>query len=144
MEIHAKVSGHIHRPCEKVFDAIVNPDQIKGYFVSEAKGNWVPGQELLWMFADVCVDLQVEVLEVIASRSLSFRWQASSKAAIVNILLTATDEDQTQIQITEGPFLLDETEVQMAMKQTQGWTDFICSMKAYLYTGINLRSGQMS
>jgi hypothetical protein len=33
--------------------------------------------------------------------------------------------------------------VTVALQQTQGWTDFICSMKAFLYGGINLRSGRV-
>ena len=32
--------------------------------------------------------------------------------------------------------------IEKALQQTQGWTDFICSMKAFLYCGINLRNGR--
>ena len=35
-------------------------------------------------------------------------------------------------------------EVSKALLQTQGWTDFVNSLKAYLYTGINLRNGKMN
>ncbi|MFT6850543.1 MAG: hypothetical protein ACJATA_001357 [Sphingobacteriales bacterium] len=39
---------------------------------------------------------------------------------------------------------MNEEGVQRAMRQTQGWTDFICSLKGFLYTGINLRTGKMN
>lgn len=39
----------INAPAEKVWDALVNPEQTKKYmFGCEAVSDWKPGSELLW------------------------------------------------------------------------------------------------
>ncbi len=50
---------------------------------------------------------------------------------------------KTNIEISESGFEMKKKENKKALLQTQGWTDFICSLKAYLYTGVNLRNGKV-
>jgi hypothetical protein len=74
---------------------------------------------------------------------ISFEWAASGISALVSIHFTVIDPDSTSVTITEESFPFDQAGVAKALQQTQGWTDFICSMKAYLYCGINLRNGRV-
>jgi hypothetical protein len=46
------------------------------------------------------------------------------------------------VAITEGGWPKGDEGIQRALGQIRGWTDFICSMKAYLQHGINLREGR--
>ncbi|MCF4102527.1 SRPBCC domain-containing protein [Gillisia sp. M10.2A] len=142
MEINVKVSNQIASSPEEVFDAIVNPEKIIRYFVSNTSGPIIPNAKLHWEFKDYCVSLDVDVLEVIKDKHISFEWEASGKRSSVQISIDKKEEQLTQITITESPFSLIESDVKKALQQTQGWTDFICSLKAFLYTGINLRSGK--
>ena len=144
MDVPVKISAHITRPREEVFDAIVNPKKIVHYFVSDTSGPISSNTKLHWEFKDHDVSLDVNVLEIIKNKHITFEWEASEKRTTVHISLEEKDNLQTRITITESPFNLEESEVKKALQQTQGWTDFICSLKAFLYTGINLRSGKYS
>lgn len=44
--------------------------------------------------------------------------------------------------ITETGWPMDDEGVARALEQTAGWVDFLCSMKAYLVYGVNLREGR--
>ena len=52
------------------------------------------------------------------------------------------DGDGTRLVATEGPFERTEEGVKRALGQTQGWTDFSLSLRAYLQHGLNLRLGK--
>ena len=135
------VTHSIHRPVATVYEAVVDPGKISGYFTTQVKGDFAAGQSVEWVFADVGVTLPVKVLEVEPNVRIAFSWEASGQQATVVIQFKKLDDHQVEIAITEGPFDNSETGIQRLLQQTQGWTDFICSLKAYLYTGINLRTG---
>ena len=102
------------------------------------------GKSIAWEFKDYNISIQVNVLEVIEDQLISFRWSASGEIGIVNIFLTEKNKSSTDIEITEDFIETTKDMTNKALQQTQGWTDFICSLKAYLYTGINLRNGQFN
>lgn len=144
MSIQVKVSDHILKPIEVVFKAIVDPTKITKYFVSDASDFISEGKNIEWEFRDYNVKLTVDVLKVIKNEQITFDWEASGKKARVSISLISENADKTKITITEDSFEANEDGIAKALQQTQGWTDFICSLKAYLYTGINLRNGKMN
>ena len=139
MDIKVDVKDSIAKSIEEVFDAIVNPEQIIKYFASEVSGKLDLGEKVFWSFDDAGVKLEVTILKIEHNKHISFQWEASGKTAVVDIELETKNQNLTDIRIRESSFELNESEVQMALGQTQGWTDFICSLKAYLYAGINLR-----
>jgi len=81
---------------------------------------------------------------VIENEQITFDWEASGNKATVSMSLSSKEENKTKLVITENSFEANEKGIAKALQQTQGWTDFICSLKAYLYTGINLRNGKMN
>jgi len=80
----------------------------------------------------------------VKNESISFEWDASGKLARVDVVMESVSTNKTTLEITESSYELSEKEVSKALQQMQGWTDFICSLKAYLYTGVNLRNGKMA
>ena len=143
MNIQVNVRDNVLKPIDDVFDAIVNPDRITGYFASGSDRRLEEGKIVKWTFSDVGMVLEVNVTKVEQNKRISFDWVASGQLATVDINLKKEDKEKTNIVITEGLFYPDEAGIQKALQQTQGWTDFICSLKAYLYTGINLRNGHV-
>ena len=141
MAITVHVKDKIFKPVREVYDAIADPEQLSGYFVTRSSGPIGSGETLTWEWDDFGVVLEIDVLEVDPGHLIEFEWDAGVKQAIVRIMLNEVEDSATAIEITENVFELNEEEVAMALEQTQGWTDFICSLKAYLYTGINLRTG---
>jgi uncharacterized protein YndB with AHSA1/START domain len=143
MDIDVKVKDKILKPIAEVFDAVVDPQKLSNFFISGASGPLEEGVSITWFFDDIGGQLPVTVKVVRDNELIVFEWAASGIKAQVSIALTAIDPDSTSITITEKAFPFDQTGVSKALQQTQGWTDFICSMKAYLYCGINLRSGRV-
>ncbi len=144
MSIVVNVKDKIKKPVYEVWDAIINPEKINKYFVSKASAAIDAGKVIHWEFADYNVTIDIEIVQVVLNKSIKFRWDASRKIAEVEMLFSVKNKNETAIEITESAFDLNVDEMQKAMQQTQGWTDFICSLKAYLYTGINLRSGKFN
>jgi uncharacterized protein YndB with AHSA1/START domain len=142
MDINVKVKDKVLKPIAEVFEAIVNPDKLSNFFISRASGPIRQGESVTWFFDDIGGQLPIEVKVVHENKLITFDWAASGIKAQVDIHLTVHDPTTTSITITEKSFQLDKTGVSKALQQTQGWTDFICSMKAYLYCGINLRNGR--
>jgi uncharacterized protein YndB with AHSA1/START domain len=139
---NVNVKYRISEPIENVFDAIINPEKITKYFVSKVNGKLAEGKQILWNFEDVGVKCEVDVLKVVENKQINFNWNAIGKPpSAVTISLDSDKDNHTNIEITENSFELSKEGVQKALGQTQGWTDFICSLKAYLYAGINLRNG---
>ncbi|PKA83728.1 uncharacterized protein YndB with AHSA1/START domain [Ulvibacter sp. MAR_2010_11] len=142
MKLDVKVKNTIQRSVEEVFEAIVNPEKLTGYFVSATNARITEGAKIKWEFADYNVTVNVDVKEVVLNRKIVFDWSASGVKAEVTLSFHSETTSKTTLEITERTFEFSEEGVAKAMQQTQGWTDFICSLKAYLYTGINLRSGK--
>ncbi len=142
MGFNVKVNDTILKPVEEVFDAIINPEKITKYFASKVSGGLTQNKKVVWSFEDVGMELEVDVLKVQKDSLISLQWSACGKPTTINIYLEIESDDLTKIEITESSFELNEEDVSKAMGQTQGWTDFICCMKGYLYGGINLRRGR--
>lgn len=132
----------ILKPINLVFKAIIDRDQISNYFTTEASSNLIEGKKVIWKWEDVGAQLEVEVLKVIENQMVVFKWQATGKPTKVTIELKAKEPNKTELHISEGTFTFSEEDVPKAIQQTQGWTDFVCCLKGFLYTGANLRTGK--
>jgi len=71
---------------------------------------------------------------------ITFLWGGEHEPTQVEISLVA-DGDVTKVTIDEHPFELAEEAAVRAIRQTQGWTEFCCGLRAYLEHGIDLRRG---
>jgi uncharacterized protein YndB with AHSA1/START domain len=133
-----RVESRIKRAPADVFAAIVDPVKMSQYFISSGSGPLVPGARIDWAWADVGAKTTIEVLEIDANRRIAFRWPADGPSTHVTLTLEP-DGERTKLVATEGPFELTDAGVKRALGQTQGWTDFSCSLRAYVVHGINLR-----
>ncbi len=65
MDLRFEVSGRINRPVEEVFEAVVNPEKLSGYFTTGgAKGRLETGAVVYWDFHDVPGAFPVKIVEV--------------------------------------------------------------------------------
>lgn len=134
------VKDRIDARPEDVFDKIQKSRHLCGFFVSESSGDLKSNEQINWTFGDANAQIDIIVKEVKPNEKISFQWQAGAHPTEVGIDISA-DGAATIIRISEGEF--DSTAIKKMMEQTQGWTDFLCSLKAYIYTGINLRRGRI-
>ena len=138
MKLTAKASLQIQKPVEDVFDAVVDPQKITGYFIAESSGRMETGRELQWEFGDFPGKLPVQVREVKANQLVSFVWDEDT---VVNISFEGQRDGTTVVHITEGEKELSEESLNWLIGNTFGWGNFLDCLKAYLEYGINLRRG---
>lgn len=138
MKLIAKASIQIQKPIEEVFEAIVNPEKMTQYFISESNGRMVTGQELIWKFPEFPDECPVKEIKVEANRSVSFVWD---KETIVNIVLTSQSDKSTVVKVTEDGKEYSEKNLKWLVGNTEGWANFLACMKAWLEYGIHLRKG---
>ena len=141
MNVEVNVRERVLKPVNQVFAAIINPEQMKHYFISGASGPMRVGSHVEWQFADVSAKVLVDVLEVEQNRKIAFEWAACGDKTRVTFDLTADDRNTTVVVVKEASFPLDEEGVKRALGQNAGWTDTLCCLKAYPQFGINLRAG---
>lgn len=144
MSLGFKISGRIAKPVDEVFDAVVNPKKLSGYFttIGGASAPLVEGTTVTWWG-----DVPVEVDEIMPAERIVLRWDASQPAGApsyktrIEMKFDALDGDATMVTIAESGWVEDENGRSKSYLNCEGWTQMLCCMKAYLEHGINLREG---
>jgi uncharacterized protein YndB with AHSA1/START domain len=144
MALGFNVSARIAKPAPEVFDAVVNPAKLSGYFttIRGASAPLVAGTTVTWWG-----DIPVEVDEVKPHERIVLRWDATDadgKPAYktrIEMKFQALDDGGTLVTIAESGWKDDPVGLRRSHLNCEGWTQMLCSMKAYLEYGINLREG---
>lgn len=139
--IKAKVQLGILKPAEEIFDAIVNPDKMTKYFISESTSKMESGKTLTWKWTDYVGEHEIKVGKIEQDKVVSFEWNGSGLNCVVVITLESKGENKTLVKITESDWPADYKGANQCMGQVEGWTHFLLCMKAYLEYGIDLRVG---
>lgn len=147
------VSGRIAKPVGEVFEAVVDPKQLSGYFTTGgAKGRLETGATVTWDFHDFPGAFPVDVVEVEKDKRIVLRWDASEGDSpdtaqpagyktTVTMTFTPIGERRTLVSITEEGWRETPAALKSSYGNCEGWTGMLCAMKAYLEHGINLREG---
>jgi uncharacterized protein YndB with AHSA1/START domain len=139
--IKTKVQMGILKPANEVFEAIVDPDKMNKYFITTSTGRMESGNKLTWTWEDFDVAHEIKVKEVEKDKLVSFTWVGSGVECLVVISLVPKGDSQTLVKITESDWPADFQGAKRCMGQVEGWTHFLCCLKAYLEYGVNLRVG---
>ena len=145
MSVGFKVSGRIAKPVAEVFDAVVNPTKLSGYFTTlgGASAPLVAGTTVTWWGGKV----PVEVDEIEAGRRIVLRWDGSgpdvkpSYKTRIEMSFEPLDDGATFVTISESGWREDEAGRKTSYGNCEGWSQMLSCMKAYLEYGINLREG---
>lgn len=147
MAYEFQVSGRVSKPVEEVFEAVVNPDTLSGYFTTGgAKGRLQTGSTVTWDFHDFPGAFPVHVVEVEKNRRIVLRWGAAADGdpagsydTTVTMTFQALDDGRTLVTIAETGFLENSAGQKASYGNCEGWTGMLCAMKVYLEHGIRLR-----
>ena len=137
-KINVKAGITVYKPLEEVFEAIVNPEIMTNYFISKSSGRLEEGKEVIWQFPEFEWSDTVQIKEIIPNKLIVWNWDPKS---IVKIELEEDVNKNTTVRVREEGHQLDEAGIKWAIGQTEGWTNFLTCMKAWLEYGINLRKG---
>jgi len=123
-----------------VFHAIVNPDQMKNYFIESASGPMIEGETVTWKFPEFDRQFPVRVDRIVENKYISFFWNTMDGTETqVEISLTETEPGVTFVQVSEKARDMDEAGIEWLKSNTEGWANFLAFLKAWLEYGINLR-----
>lgn len=140
LDIKAKIQ--VQKPIETVFEAIVDPKHMSGYFIAGGSGRIEEDKELNWTFPEFDVNVPVLGARTESPGFVSFYWDAGNgKKCLVTMTLEAKGANDTLVTVTEGSMDNDEAGLKWLKSNTEGWANFLACLKAYLEYGINLRKG---
>jgi uncharacterized protein YndB with AHSA1/START domain len=139
--LEIKVAIQIQKPQSTVFEAIVDPDEMSNYFISESSGRMEEGRELMWRFPEFDMEFPINVGKLMEDEYVSYTWEADGETLLVEMTLTPQGDGSTVVTVTEKSRANDEAGLQWLMGNAGGWANFLACLKAYLEYGINLRKG---
>ena len=143
------VGGRISKPVHEVFEAVVDPGQLSGYFTTGgAQGRLETGATVTWDFHDFPGAFPVHVVEVQQDRKVVLRWDAADGQdegglyqTTVTMSFESLDDGRTLVSIAEEGFRESAAGKKAAFGNCEGWTGMLCALKVYIEHGINLREG---
>lgn len=138
--LEINVAMQISKPINEVFEAIVNPEKMCNYFISQSTGRMEEGNDLIWKFPEF--DMKVPVKVVKAEPNLiSYYWENSGENLLVEMKLSTVGDNFTLVKISEKSMENNEAGLKWLSGNSFGWSNFLSCLKAYLEFGINLRKG---
>lgn len=141
MKLTAKATIQIQKPINSVFEAIIDPTKMNQYFIESSTGKLETDKTVEWKFPEFD-ELYPVVGKIIRKYEyISFDWSGGKQNMLVEIVLEKQTDDSTVVKIVEHEMNDDEAGIKQVIGQTEGWANFLASLKAYLEYGINLRKG---
>ena len=136
-----KTAIQIQKLAHDVFEAIVDPEKMSNYFISQSTGRMEAGKEIFWKFPEFDEQFPVRVDKIEKNKYVSYYWDTDGKELLVEMQLTTVSDNSTLVIITEKSMPNDEAGIKWLKGNTEGWANFLACLKAYLEYGINLRQG---
>jgi uncharacterized protein YndB with AHSA1/START domain len=138
MILESNASLQIQKTAEEVFEAIVNPEKMTNYFISESTGRLETGKVVRWKFPEFDDTFPITEVKVDSNKLISFIWDPET---VVKIILEQLPDESTVVRVNENGKSFNEDNLKWALQNSGGWANFLACMKAYLEYGIQLRKG---
>jgi uncharacterized protein YndB with AHSA1/START domain len=140
-KLEINVAMQIQKPINEVFEAIVNPEKMSNYFISESTGIMEENKNLIWKFPEFDFECPIRVGKIIKDNYISYFWMMDNLELFVEISLSEQENNTTLVSISEKSRENDEAGIKWLSRNSFGWSNFLACLKAYLEYGINLRKG---
>jgi uncharacterized protein YndB with AHSA1/START domain len=139
--LEIKQEIQVQKPVHEVFQAIIDPAKMTGYFISNSSGSMEEGKEIEWQFPEFEEKFTIKVNKMEPDKYISYYWEVEGKSLLVEIRLSPKENNSTLVTVTEKSMPNDEKGIKWLAGNTGGWSNFLACLKAYLEYGINLRKG---
>ena len=140
-KLEIKCAMQIQKPIHEVFEAIIIPEKMSNYFISQSSGIIEEGKNLIWKFPEFDFECPVKVQKVEKDKYISFYWENSGVNLFVEITLLEKENNSTLVSISEKSMENNEAGLKWLSGNSFGWSNFLACLKAYLEYNINLRKG---
>lgn len=141
--LEIKTGLQVLKPAAEVFDAIVDPDKMKNYFIGSSTGIMKDGEVLTWKFPEMDIEFPVTIGKIEENKYISYHWDGAmdGEQTFVEMNLKAVTDDITFISVTEKSKENNEAGIKWLKNNTEGWANFLACLKAWLEYGVHLRKG---
>jgi uncharacterized protein YndB with AHSA1/START domain len=139
--LEIKCALQILKPAGEVFEAIIDPSKMSGYFIARGSGKMEEGRHLIWKFPEFDMDVPVRVGKIQRDSYIAFNWDMDNTELLVEMTLVPKGNNSTVVTVTEKGMENNEAGLKWLKGNTEGWANFLACLKAYLEYGINLRKG---
>ena len=142
-----KISFTVHlsilKPVEEVFDAVVQPEKLSGYFTASASAPMREGSIVKWRFPEFSEEFPVTIRKIIRNDTIVLECESQEGGynTTVTMKFEALDANSTLVSISEEGWRPTEKGIRSSYSNCSGWMHMLCSLKGYLEYGINLRKG---
>src|SRR5687768_18357338 len=102
MNLKFQVQLKIQKPVAEVFDGVVNPKKLSGYFVQKASGPIAEGAIVKWKFPEFAEEFDVVVRQVVQNERIVLEWEAQERGynTRVEMSFKPLDAENTMVQIS--------------------------------------------
>lgn len=122
----------INKPASEVFEAIVDPEKMGGYWFSSGTARVEQGKTITWKYEEYGAEGDIHVLSVEENKEIVFNWGETT----VTMTFHETD-GSTIIEVTESGMKADDPDIVAKMLgQKEGWVYMLTCMKGYVENGI--------
>ena len=139
--LEIKAAIQIQKPIHEVFEAIVDPSKMSGYFISKGSARMEDGKQIIWQFPEFDMECPIRVGKIETDKYISYYWEFDQLELLVEMNLSSASNNSTLVKVTEKSRNNDEAGINWLRQNTEGWANFLACLKAYLEYGINLRKG---
>lgn len=131
----------ILKPVHEVFEAVADAAKMSSYFLKSSSGRLETGKTIIWHFVEVEAEVPVHVVKSEQDKYLSYRWDNEGHETLCEITFeSAKNGAATIVRIKEsGHDRNDNKVIKWLKSNTEGWAQFLVSLKGYCEYGINLR-----
>ena len=143
MEPKFEVQLKIRKTVQEVFEAVVDPKKLSGYFTKTASGRLAEGTTVMWSFPEFPGEFPVKVREVVPDQLIVLHWESQEGGydTKVEMRFKPLDDGNTMVQVRESGWRDTPKGIESSYSNCGGWMHMACGLKAYLEYGINLRDG---
>jgi uncharacterized protein YndB with AHSA1/START domain len=139
--LEIKTALQISKPANEVFEAIIDPEIMSNYFISQGSAKMEEGKHILWRFPEFDSEFPIRVDKLEKNKYISYYWDMDGIDLLVEITLKELNGKATLVTVREKSRKNDEAGIKWLKGNTEGWANFLACLKAYLEYGINLRKG---
>ena len=142
-ELEIKAGLQVLKQVKEVFEAIVDPEKMKNYFISKSSGYMKEGESLIWKFPEMDIEFTVKIGKIEKDKYISYYWDGAfdGEQTFVEINLLPVEDKVTFVSITEKSKPNNEAGIKWLKSNTEGWANFLACLKAWMEYGIHLRKG---
>jgi uncharacterized protein YndB with AHSA1/START domain len=138
--LEIKAGIQVAKPINEVYDAIINPDKMKNYFISKSSGIIEENKIIQWGFPEMDMLFDIRVGKLQLNKYISYYWKdLDGTETFVEFFLESKESSLTYVKVTEKERTNDDEGINWLKRNTEGWANFLACLKAWMEYNINLR-----